>query len=109
MTKISKPPSAQSRRGASRPRIAARSESGYWLLRDAKARLSEVVQRAETQPQTLTVHGKPRAVVISTAEYARLQGQRTGKDLVDLLQRADVRDIEFGTSGIRAPVRNVDL
>lgn len=42
-----------------------------WTLANAKARLSEVIDRAQTGPQTITRHGKPNAVVVSAEEWAR--------------------------------------
>jgi prevent-host-death family protein len=42
-----------------------------WTLADAKARLSEVVDRAQAGPQTITRHGKPSAVIVSAEEWAR--------------------------------------
>jgi prevent-host-death family protein len=46
---------------------------GTWSLAQAKAKLSEVVERAKTQgPQHLTKNGKDAAVVLSAEEYRRL-------------------------------------
>jgi prevent-host-death family protein len=42
-----------------------------WTLANAKARLSEVVDRAQAGPQVITRHGKPNAVVVSAEEWAR--------------------------------------
>ena len=42
-----------------------------WTLANAKARLSELVDRAQTGPQVITRHGKPNAVVVSVEEWAR--------------------------------------
>ncbi|WP_029462136.1 type II toxin-antitoxin system prevent-host-death family antitoxin, partial [Serpentinimonas barnesii] len=36
-----------------------------WQMQEARARMSEVVRRAQTQPQDITWHGKSVAVVIS--------------------------------------------
>jgi prevent-host-death family protein len=45
-----------------------------WQLQEAKARLSEVVEKAATEgPQKITVHGEPAAVLISCEEYQRLK------------------------------------
>lgn len=42
-----------------------------WKLQDAENRFSEVVRQARSQgPQTVTVHGKPAAVVLSAEDYA---------------------------------------
>ena len=45
-----------------------------WQLQDAKARFSELVQKAiEEGPQTVTRHGKEMIVVLSVKDYARLR------------------------------------
>ncbi len=44
-----------------------------WQLQDAKNQLSRVVAEAkEHGPQTITVHGRPAAVVISVEEFRHL-------------------------------------
>jgi antitoxin Phd len=46
---------------------------GTWHVQDAKTRLSEVIERACTEgPQTITRHGKERAVVLSIEDYHAL-------------------------------------
>ena len=47
-----------------------------WQLQEAKNRFSEVVRRAQTAPQFITVHGEPSAVVISFREYQELTRSR---------------------------------
>lgn len=42
-----------------------------WTLANAKARLSEVIDRAQAGPQIITRHGKPNAVIVSAEEWAR--------------------------------------
>jgi len=42
-----------------------------WPIHEAKARLSELVKRAQQQPQQLTSHGEPVAVVLSADDYHR--------------------------------------
>ena len=44
---------------------------GTWTLAGAKARLSEVVDRAQAGPQFITRNGKPSAVIVSADEWAR--------------------------------------
>jgi prevent-host-death family protein len=42
----------------------------------AKARLSEVIERAQTDPQIITRHGKPSVVMVSAEEWpARLSAK----------------------------------
>lgn len=48
-----------------------------WQMREAKARLSELVKRAELDgPQDITIHGRSVAVVLSRATFERFSGQR---------------------------------
>ena len=69
-----------------------------WRLQDAKARFSELVQRARSDgPQHVTVRGRDEVVAIAAEEFRRLQGERTGQALVDALQASPHRDVEFPT------------
>lgn len=67
-----------------------------WRIQDAKARLSELVKSAQSQPQDITVHGKSVAVVVSRETFDRLsQAQGTS---VDFMQRSPLfgaDDVEF--------------
>jgi prevent-host-death family protein len=46
---------------------------GGWQVQNAKARLSEVIERARTEgAQTITRHGAERAVVLSIDDYRAL-------------------------------------
>jgi antitoxin Phd len=48
-----------------------------WQVQDAKTQLSEVIERARTEgPQTITRHGKERAVVLSIEDYRLLTAHR---------------------------------
>lgn len=44
-----------------------------WPLQTAKDQLSRLVKAAADAPQTVTVHGKVAAIVVSPAEYQRLR------------------------------------
>ena len=58
-------------------RLSSYERNMNWSLQDAKNRFSEVVQRARREgPQTVTLRGKPAAVVVSAADYAALAGKR---------------------------------
>jgi prevent-host-death family protein len=48
-----------------------------WQVQEAKTRLSEVIEEANTSgPQIITRHGAERAVVLSIAEYRALTAHR---------------------------------
>jgi prevent-host-death family protein len=56
-----------------------------WQMQEAKARLSELVKRAEVDgPQNITLHGRSVAVVLSQAAFERLSGQ--AMSMVDFMQ-----------------------
>jgi len=79
--------------------------SEVWSLADAKARLSEVVDRAGRDgPQEITRHGKPAAVVVSIDAWRALQVRR--EPLVAFLRRG-LREIEVERQ--TDPGRDVDL
>jgi len=50
-----------------------------WQVQEAKTRLSEVIEEAQSKgPQIITRHGAERAVVLSIAEYRRLTAHKPG-------------------------------
>lgn len=55
-----------------------------WQVQEAKARFSEVVEKARTEgPQTITRHGRERAVLLSIEDYRALLSRQT--DIRELL------------------------
>jgi prevent-host-death family protein len=86
------------------------SSLGSWRLQDAKARFSELVRRARREgPQRVTVHGRDEVVIVSAEEFRRLQGDRTGADLIAVLRESPHRDVEIAPPRAIMPVRPVDL
>lgn len=65
-----------------------------WHLQDAKNNFSKLVRSAQTEgPQTVTLRGERKAVVLSAEEYDRLvAGKRT---IVDHLLSGPVWDDDF--------------
>ena len=78
----------------------------HWPLQGAKDQFSQLVKAAALAPQTVTVHGKPAAIVLSPQAYAKLKQMPCGKlsaelyrpglmeDGEDLFARDDDRDLE---------------
>lgn len=82
------------------------SKSGEWALQDAKARLSEVIRKAETDgPQLVTVHGEEKVIVVAVAEYRKLKGEPTGRAIVDALAASPHKEIELEQPRHRVRVR----
>lgn len=82
-----------------------------WQLQEAKNKLSEVVNRAQTEgPQTITVHGKEVVVVVSLADFRKEPASNGEESLLDFFRRSPLwgsgidiervddfgRDIDFG-------------
>jgi prevent-host-death family protein len=64
-----------------------------WQMQEAKARLSEVVKRAELDgPQDITLHGRSVAVVLSRAAFERLSGQLAS--VVDFMQASPLAGLD---------------
>lgn len=83
---------------------------GHWVLQDAKARFSELVRRVHSDgPQHVTVHGRDEVVVISAAEFRRLQGERTGESLIAAMQASPHRDLDIEPPRAVLPIRDVSL
>ena len=68
-------------------------EDTNWTVAGAKARLSEVIERAQSSPQTITKNGKPRVVVVSAEEW----------------QRKTVRKGTLAQFLLESPLRGADL
>jgi prevent-host-death family protein len=79
-----------------------------WQLQDAKARLSEVVKLAQQEgPQSITVHGKPAAVVLSPSDYRRLVAERP--PFLEFIRRSPLAGSGVRTERNRSPARKVVL
>jgi antitoxin Phd len=66
-----------------------------WPLQDAKANLSQLVNRALAEgPQRITRHGRAAAVVLSERDYERLV-TRTRGSLSSFLANSALREIDF--------------
>ena len=64
-----------------------------WQLQEAKARMSELVKRAQEAPQSITLHGKPVAVVVSQAAFDGLS--RASESLVDFMRASPLAGSEL--------------
>ena len=67
-----------------------------WPLQAARDQLSQLVKAAASTPQTVTVHGKPAAVVLSPQDYARLKNAPRQRLSADLLRPGLLPDDEAG-------------
>lgn len=87
------------------PRLRHDSE---WQLQEAKNRLSQVVDSAlHDGPQTITLRGKPAAVVVSFEEYRKLTLPRVG--LSAFFEQSPLYGVELDASRNSELPREVDL
>lgn len=86
---------------------------GSWGLADAKARLSEVIDSAQTgEIQEITRHGKVVGLIVSPEEWERrTQPQRTEKQrsVADFVRKSPLRNSGLDLTRSKSRVRTVDL
>ncbi len=64
-----------------------------WQMQEAKAKLSELVKRAQIDgPQDITLHGESVAVVLSRETFERLTSPSVS--LVDFMRASPMYDLE---------------
>lgn len=79
-----------------------------WQLQEAKARLSEVIQKALTEgPQDISLRGRPAAVVLSHADYQRLT--RPKPSFAAFLHDSPLHGVELDLERDASPAREVRL
>jgi prevent-host-death family protein len=79
----------------------------HWTLAIAKARLSEVVERAQTDPQIITRHGRPSAVIVSAEEWARKTARKGS--LAEFLLASPLRGAEIDLERDTSQPRDLKL
>jgi len=83
-------------------------ETAIWSVAQAKARFSEVVDRALKQgPQAITRNGRPTVVVVSVEEWARKTGRKG--TLADFFAASPLRGSGLETERTQGGVRKVEL
>lgn len=82
-------------------------ESTIWSVAAAKARLSEVMEQAQSSPQTITRNGKPSVVVVSVEEWRR-KTARQGS-LAEFLLDSPLRGADIDAGRLRGEPRDVPL
>ncbi|MGH3914553.1 MAG: type II toxin-antitoxin system Phd/YefM family antitoxin [Pseudonocardiaceae bacterium] len=79
-----------------------------WSVADAKARLSELLERVINDgPQAITRRGEEIAVVVSIEEWQR-KTKRSG-NLAEFLAASPLRDSELEIDRVEIPARDVGL
>lgn len=83
-------------------------EQGIWAVAEAKARLSELIDRALSDgPQTITRKGQETVVVVSAEEWRR-KTKRRG-NLAEFFASSPLRGSALRLERIKDKPRNIDL
>lgn len=78
-----------------------------WTVAEAKARFSELIERARTRPQTITRRGRSAAVVVSVEEWEK-KSKRTGS-LAEFFAGSPLRGSQVDVKRRKDWPRKVDL
>lgn len=79
-----------------------------WTIAEAKAKFSEVVDRAQSDgPQRITRNGRMSAVVVSAEEWER-KTKRKG-NLAEFFAESPLRGSGLKTKRVKGGLRKVDL
>src|SRR5580658_5337672 len=66
----------------------------FWTVAEAKAKFSEVIERARSEsPQTVTRNGRPAVVVVSAEEWERKMRRRGS--LAEFLAESPLRGVHL--------------
>ena len=84
--------------------------SSTWQLQDAKAQFSAVVRQAETSgPQLISVRGKPAVVVLSNADYRRLQARSNKPGFTQLMRSSPLVGLDLAVDRSQDLTRQITL
>lgn len=78
---------------------ATQDDQASWSVATAKARLSELIDRAQASPQTITRNGRPSAVVVSVEEWHRKTARKG--NLAEFLLNSPLRGADLDTDRLR--------
>lgn len=87
--------------------LSAPKEDTNWTVASAKARLSQLIERAQSSPQTITRNGKPSVVVVSAEEWER-KTVRKGT-LAEFLLESPLRGVDLDLQRLRDEPRDLSL
>jgi prevent-host-death family protein len=79
-----------------------------WSVANAKARFSELIDKAKSEgPQTVTRHGKPAAVLVSVEEWEKKTAPKG--TLLEFLQNSPLRGADLDLTRLTDQPRDIDL
>lgn len=82
-------------------------DNANWTVAKAKSQLSEVIERAQSVPQTITRHGKPSVVVVSVDEWQRKTARKG--TLAEFLLASPLRGTDLELERLHDQPRDLPL
>ena len=88
----------------------AESKSGTWTVAQAKAKLSEVIDKARHHgPQAITRNGKSAVVVVDAAMWEQTQMRERRGSFADFLRGSPLGGSGLEVTRLTGGVREIDL
>jgi len=85
-------------------------ETDSWTVAQAKAKLSEVIDKARHHgPQAITRNGKSAVVVIDAAQWERMQKRERQGSFADFLLASPLRGSGLEVTRLSGGIREIDL
>lgn len=85
-------------------------ETDTWTVAQAKAKLSEVIDKARRQgPQAITRNGKSAVMVVDAAQWERLQKREQRGSFADFLLASPLRGSGLEATRLPGGIREIDL
>lgn len=89
--------------------MAVEAEAHSWTVAQAKARLSEVIEKARREPQAITRHGKNAVVVVDAELWERVQRREHRGSFADFLLASPLRGSGLAVERLDSGIREVEL
>lgn len=81
-----------------------------WTVAEAKAKFSEVIEKARHQgPQAITRHGKSAVVVVDAELWERTRRRELRGSFADFLLTSPLRGSGLEVTRLKGGVREIDL
>ncbi len=84
-------------------------QADSWTVAQAKARLSEVIEKARREPQAITRHGKSAVVVVDAALWERVKRREQRGNFADFLLTSPLRGSGLKVERLKEGIREVEL
>lgn len=86
------------------------AKKGTWTVAQAKAKLSEVIEKARHQgPQAITRNGKSVAIVVDAALRERTQKRDRKGNFADFLLSSPLRESGLKITRLKDGLREIDI